>query len=153
MSTTVAASPAAKAVHRPHSPQRAFAVAPHLAGKIKLLDAAATPTGPTVGMQWVSLSYVDTGGTGNLLPGREVTQTAALSWPSNAATALVMQRGFGAAFVDGNNNLTDHHLGDIVIEWFFPDNNNVACNFLLRDQGLDEGVNMWAEGIVLYFGN
>lgn len=153
MSITAAATPRAKAVHLPHSPQRAFAVAPHLAGKIKLLDFAATPTGPTVGMQWVSLSYVDTGGTGQLAPGHVVTQTAALSWPSNAATALVMLRGFGAAFVDGSDHLTDHHLGDILIEWFFPDNNNVACNFLLRDQGIDEGVNMWSEGIVLYFGN
>jgi hypothetical protein len=150
MSITAAAAPRAQAVHRPHSPQRAFAVAPHLAGKIKTLDAMA-PIGPTVGMQPVFLSYVDTGGTGNLAPGREVTQSAALNWPPNASHALVMLRGFGAAFVDGDGHLTDHHLGDILIEWFFPDNNNVGCNFLLRDQGIDEGVNMWSEGIVLYF--
>ena len=59
--------------------------------------------------------------------------------------------GFGAAFVDGDNHLTDHHLGDIVLQFFFPNNTNVACNFLLRDQGIDEGVNMWANGVVLFF--
>jgi hypothetical protein len=60
--------------------------------------------------------------------------------------------GFGAAFVDGDNHLTDHHLGDIVLQFFFPNNTSVACNFLLRDQGIDEGVNMWANGVVLFFG-
>ncbi|MBV8744336.1 MAG: hypothetical protein JO134_04760 [Xanthobacteraceae bacterium] len=152
--STIAAVPRAKAArHAKANPtHRQFAVAPHLAGKIKPFDVTApTPTGPTVGVQFLSFSYIDTGGTNNLLPGREVTQTTALTWPPGAGYAVVMMRGFGAAFVDENDNLTDHHLGDIVIEFFFQDSNTIACNFLLRDQGIDEGVNMWSEGLVLYF--
>ncbi len=151
--STIVASPRAKAVHHAKaSPRQQIAVAPHLAKKIKPLDVTTpTPLGPTVGVQFLSFSYVDTGGTNNLLPGREVTQTTALTWPPGAGYAVVMMRGFGAAFVDENDNLTDHHLGDIVIELFIQDSNTVACNFLLRDQGTSEGVNMWSEGLVLYF--
>jgi hypothetical protein len=116
--------------------------------KIQPFDAL----GPTVGSQALSFSYVDTGGPGQLAPGRVVTQSTAVNWPSNARTAQVLMTGFGAAFVDGDNHLTDHHLGDIVLQFFFPNNTSVACNFLLRDQGIDEGVNMWANGVVLFFG-
>jgi hypothetical protein len=152
MSTTVTTPRAKAAHHAKASARQQIAVAPHLAKKIKPFDVTApTPLGPTVGVQFLSFSYVDTGGTNNLLPGREVTQTTGLTWPPGAGFAVVMMRGFGAAFVDEDDHLTDHHLGDVVIEFFFKDSNTVACNFLLRDQGIDEGVNMWSEGLVLYF--
>jgi hypothetical protein len=81
MTTTVAATRAKAAHHvKTRSPRQQIAVAPHLTGKIKPFDITApTLVGSTVGVQFLSFSYVDTGGTNNLLPGREVTQTSGLT--------------------------------------------------------------------------
>jgi hypothetical protein len=130
-----------------------FAMAPQLKkeGKITPFDITKlAPIGPTIGVQTVSFAYVDVGGTDNLAPGAVSTQTSPLTWPNGAGLAVVMLSGFGAAYVDENDDLTDHHLGDLVVDLYFPDDNTVACDFLLRDQGINEGVNMWSEGVVLY---
>jgi hypothetical protein len=131
-----------------------FANAPQVKNKPKItpLDITKPVTiGPTMGVQFVSFSYVDVGGTSNLAPGAVDTQTSRLTWPNGAGYAVVVTSGFGAAYVDENDDLTDHHLGDLVVDFYFKDDNTVACDFLLRDQGISEGVNMWAEGMVLYF--
>jgi hypothetical protein len=131
-----------------------FVVAPHLEqeGKYTPFDITKLAhIGATNGVQSVSFAYVDVGGTSNLLPGAVNTQTSRLTWPKGATFAVVMLSGFGAAYVDENDDIVDHHLGDLMVDLFFQDSDTVACNFLLRDSGISEGVNMWSEGIVLYF--
>ncbi|HEY7300404.1 MAG TPA: hypothetical protein VH684_21120 [Xanthobacteraceae bacterium] len=137
-----------KAVHHPDISQQQFVVAPHVAGKIK----PNNNLGPLVGAQQLAFSYVDTGGPGNLLPGFVNTRTAALTWPAGAGSALIVMQGFGVAFVDENDNINDHHLGDLMVNFYFKDNSTAACDFMLRDSSVDEGVNMWARGLVVYFG-
>jgi hypothetical protein len=134
--------------------QKHIAVAPHLKerGQITPFDITKPVTfGATVGVQFVSFSYVDVGGTDNLLPGFINTQTASLTWPRGAGYAVIMLRGFTAAYVDENDDLVDHHLGQLLVNLYFKDDDTVACDFLLRDQGTSEGVNMSSDGLVLYF--
>ena len=108
--------------------------------------------GQTVGIQQVGFSFVDPGGSGNLLPGVAPNiQTQALTWPPGASWAFIFLRGFGAAYIDENGNIDDHHLGQLIIEMFFQDSNTAACEFFLRDNSNSEGVNLWADGNVMYF--
>jgi hypothetical protein len=132
------------------------AVAPHVQGKA-INAPGDTPivtlVSQTVGFQYVSFTYVDVGGSGNLRPGFVSTQSAPIAWPGGGEVAIVMLRGFGAAFVDESGNISDHHLGDLMVECYFKDGDstNVYCDFLLRDNSQDEGVNMWAHGWLLFF--
>lgn len=133
-------------------PQVVFA--PHLKGKggITPFDKPkTTPVGATVGFQLVTFSFEDVGGTGNLLPGFPNTKSVALQWPKNAGMAVIFLASINAAYVDTNGDLVDHHLGQLMFNLGFPDNTSVACTFLLRDSSTSEGVDMSANGVVLYF--
>jgi len=142
-----------------HPRRSGYAIAPHLQGKAAATVPATadvpivTLVGQPVGFQNVSFSYVNVGGPGNLRPGFVSTQSTPFVWPPGAGRVIVMLRGFGAAFVDENNNISDHHLGDLSVDCYFKDGDsaNVYCDFLLRDNSQDEGVNMWADGLLLFF--
>jgi hypothetical protein len=144
-----------KAAHV-YEKRSAYAIAPDFKGKVTITpDAmpAAIPAGQTLGFQFVSFTHVNVGGTGNLKPGFLATASAAIAWPPGAGSAIFMLTGFGAAFVDQNDNISDHHFGDFLVQGRFDasDHNNVFCDFLLRDNSVDEGVNLWAEGWLLFF--
>jgi hypothetical protein len=131
------------------------ATAPHKMEKGQITPFDITRpgyVGPTVAFQSVSFEYVNVGGTNNLAPGHVDTQTFPLTWPEQASYAIVLFRGFAAAYVDENDDIVDHHLGELLVNMYFPDDNNVACDFLLRDSGISEGVHLIANGWVLYFG-
>jgi hypothetical protein len=144
-----------KSVHV-HQMRSGHAVAPHLQGKAVVTPAdtpVVTLVGPTVGFQYVPFAYVDVGGTGNLKPGFVSTQSAVIAWPPGAGRAIVMLKTVEAAFVDESGNISDHHLGDFIVQCYFKDGDstNVYCDFLLRDNSQDEGVNMFAEAWLLFF--
>jgi len=142
-----------EAIYYPNSPKyKNIATAPQLSGKITPLDISKLISiGPTVGLQFVSFSFVDVGGVNNLLPGFVKTATEPLTWPAGAQNAIVMMKGFGATYVDENGNIDDHNFGELAVHMYFRDNQTVACDFLLRDDGTSEGINVWSDGMVLYF--
>ncbi|HEY2155017.1 MAG TPA: hypothetical protein VGH33_05275 [Isosphaeraceae bacterium] len=123
-----------------------FIRAPHA---VHALDSEGSllSVGPTVGVQDFDFLFTDQGGTNNLLPGREVTQTLPLNWPRNANSATVLLRGFGAEYLDD-----DHHLEVLITNVFFPDSNTVACNMELRDSGGDKPVSIFVNAEVIFFG-
>jgi hypothetical protein len=137
-------------------PQLVFA--PHVKGKgrgkprITPFDKPkTTKIGATVGVQLVNFAFEDVGGTSHLLPGFPNTVTVGLKWPKNATLAAIFMIAFSAEYVDTSGNLVDHHLGQLSVHLGFADSNNVGCTFLLRDSSTSEGVNMTANGVVLYF--
>jgi hypothetical protein len=133
---------------------KSVAIAPHIRkdSNIKpFLITKPTAIGPTISIQSVSFAYVDVGGTNNLLPGFISTQTSQLTWPQNAGLAIVLLTGFAAGYVDGNDDIVDHHLGELMVSMFFQDDDTVACDFLLRDSSVNEGVHLTSTGLVLYF--
>jgi hypothetical protein len=147
--------PKSKASTRPSTrtlPQ--IVMAPHLKGngRITPFDKPKTIklTG-TVGVQLVSFSYEDVGGRSNLSPGFPHTSTAALNWPKGAGYGIIFLSSFSAAYVDESGDLVDDHLGQMEVSLGFKDSKTVSCRFLLRDAGTSQGVDMWADGIVLYF--
>jgi hypothetical protein len=74
-----------------------------------------------------------------------------LNWPKGAGYAVVFLASFSAAYVDTSGYLVDHHLGQLMFQLGFPNSTSVGCTFLLRDSSTSEGVDMWANGVVLYF--
>jgi hypothetical protein len=106
----------------------------------------------TVGVQLVSFAYEDVGGTSHLLPGFPTSDSVKLNWPKGAGFAVVFLTSINAAYVDTSGDLVDHHLGQMMFNLGFPDSTHVACTFLLRDSSTSEGVDMSANGVVLYFG-
>jgi hypothetical protein len=140
-----------KALTKP-LPQVVFA--PHLKGKGRIMPFGkpkTTKIGATVGFQPVSFTYEDVGGTSNLLPGFPTTKSVSLNWPKNAGMAVVFLQSYSAAYVDTSGDLVDHHLGQMMFQLGFPNSSSVTCTFLLRDSSTSEGVDMWANGVVLYF--
>jgi hypothetical protein len=140
-----------QAIYKPDGPKyKNYATQP--SGQVTPFDISKLNSiGPTVGLQFVSFSVVDVGGENNLLPGFVKTASNTLTWPSQAQTAIVMMKGFGATYVDGNGNIDDHNFGELAVHMYFSDDHTVACDFLLRDDGTSEGINCWSDGMVLYF--
>ena len=67
---------------------RGFIRAPHVV-QVADTEGALLSVGPTVGVQDFDFVYTDQGGTNNLLPGREVTQTQSITWPRGASAATI----------------------------------------------------------------
>jgi len=133
---------------------KSIAIAPHIRKASKIIPFLITePTaiGATISIQGISFAYVDTGGSNNLLPGFINTQTSPLTWPPNAGLAVVILTGFAAGYVDGNDDIDDHHFGELLVQMYFQDDDTIACDFLLRDSGVNEGVHLTSTGLVLYF--
>ncbi len=124
-----------------------FMRAPHV---VQPLDSEGSllSVGPTVGVQDFNFVFTDQGGTNNLLPGREVTQTLGITWPRNAASGTILLRGFGAEYLDD-----DHHLEVLIVNVFFQDNNTIGCNMELRDSGGDKPVSIFVGAELIFFGS
>jgi hypothetical protein len=144
-----------RALSRPSSrplPQVVFA--PHVKGKGRItpfIKPKTTKVTGTVGVQLVSFSYEDVGGSGHLLPGFPTESSTTLNWPKGAGFAVVFLTAFSAAYVDESGDLVDDHLGQMEFKLGFLSSTSVGCRFLLRDAGTSQGVDMWANGVVLYF--
>jgi hypothetical protein len=133
-------------------PQIVFA--PHVKGKGRITPfkkSKTTKLTGIVGVQLVSFAYEDVGGSSHLLPGFPTSSSVTLNWPKGAGYAVVVMSAFSGAYVDTSGDLVDDHLGQMMFQLGFPNSTSVSCTFLLRDAGTSQGVDMWANGMVLYF--
>jgi hypothetical protein len=144
----------AKHKMKPFPERRTWSLAPHLEKKGVKADASPQimPMSQIAGFQPVGFSFVDPGGPGNLLPGVSPNiQTATVNWPQGASSAVVFLQVFTAAYIDESQNISDHHLGQLMVGLFFKDSNTIASELFLRDNSNSEGVNIAVQGMILFF--
>jgi hypothetical protein len=125
---------------------------------IKPLDAETGSIGATtlvnglIGFAGFNFTFFNGGGTDNLSPGRETTQTLDFQYPAGAAGALVSLRSVSGAFVNaGGATLAERPLGKYEVSVGFTGSNTLSCLARLTDANGDDPVQISVDGTIYFY--
>jgi hypothetical protein len=94
--------------------------------------------------------FSETGGPGQLKPGRPLAQSMPINIPPNAGWFTSIS-GFTHAFVNGNF-LGERPLGQIsAFAWIDANAKTLNCNVRLTDSNMDDGIMIQVDALAIFF--